>query len=63
LYRSTKTFPKRLSHPFQVFGESETKFFYKVVDAQLTFVKDANGKVTGLILHQMGIDQRAIKTK
>jgi hypothetical protein len=34
--------------------ESETNFFYTVVDAQLTFVKDAKGKVTELVLHQNG---------
>lgn len=39
---------------FQVFPESETRFFYRVVDAQLTFVKDSSGKVTGLVLHQDG---------
>jgi len=44
---------------FPVFAESETKFFYKVVEAQLTFVKDASGKVTSLILHQGGMDQTA----
>lgn len=44
---------------FPVFAESETKFFYKVVDAQLTFVRDEAGKVTALILHQNGMDQRA----
>jgi hypothetical protein len=47
----------------QVFAESETKFFLKVVDAQLTFVKDANGKVTGLVLHQNGRDLPANKIK
>ncbi|MCI0693643.1 serine hydrolase [candidate division KSB1 bacterium] len=46
---------------FPVFPESETKFFYKVVDAQLTFQKDGNGKVTSLILHQGGRDQTAKK--
>lgn len=44
---------------FPVFPESETKFFYKVVEAQLTFVKGDDGKVTSLILHQGGIDQTA----
>ncbi|HEX7184527.1 MAG TPA: DUF3471 domain-containing protein, partial [Thermoanaerobaculia bacterium] len=43
----------------EVFPESETKFFYTVVDAQLTFVKDDKGQVTHLILHQNGMDQRA----
>jgi serine-type D-Ala-D-Ala carboxypeptidase/endopeptidase len=41
---------------FEVFPESETDFFYKVVDAQLTFVKDSTGSVTQLILHQNGRD-------
>jgi|CXWL01.1.fsa_nt_gi CubicO group peptidase (beta-lactamase class C family) len=44
---------------FPVFAKSENKFFYKVVEAQLTFVKDESGKVTSLILHQGGIDQTA----
>ncbi|HVV70658.1 MAG TPA: DUF3471 domain-containing protein [Verrucomicrobiae bacterium] len=46
---------------FQVFPESETEFFYTVVDAQLTFVKDKDGKVTELVLHQNG-DKTARKT-
>ena len=37
----------------EMFPESETKYFLKVVDAQLTF---AEGEV---VLHQNGIDQRA----
>ncbi len=47
----------------QVFPESESTFFYKVVDAQITFVKDDSGKVTALVLHQGGMDQTARKTK
>ncbi len=39
---------------FPLFAESETEFFLKVVDAQITFVKDADGKVNQLILHQGG---------
>jgi CubicO group peptidase (beta-lactamase class C family) len=48
---------------FPVFAESETRFFYKVVEAQLTFNKDDSGKVTSLILHQGGIDQTARKVE
>jgi serine-type D-Ala-D-Ala carboxypeptidase/endopeptidase len=48
---------------FPIYPESETKFFYKVVDAQLTFVKDASGKVTHLVLHQNGMNQNAKKTE
>jgi len=46
-----------------IFAESETKFFLRVVEAQLTFVKDAQGKVTHLILHQGGRDQQAKKVE
>jgi hypothetical protein len=46
---------------FQILPESETNFFYKVIDAQITFVTDSKGKVTGLVLHQNG-DKSAKKT-
>jgi CubicO group peptidase (beta-lactamase class C family) len=48
---------------FQLFGESETEFFYKVVEARITFVKNADGDVTRLILHQHGRDMPAMKIK
>ncbi|HSG39996.1 MAG TPA: serine hydrolase [Thermoanaerobaculia bacterium] len=38
----------------EIFPESETKFFLKVVDAQVEFVRGADGKVTGLVLEQGG---------
>jgi len=47
----------------EIFPEAETKFFYRVVDAQLTFVKDAQGRVTGLVLHQGGKNQLATKIR
>jgi CubicO group peptidase (beta-lactamase class C family) len=46
----------------ELFPESETKFFLKAVDAQITFVKDEQGQVTHLILHQGG-DRQAKKIK
>lgn len=46
---------------YPVFAKSEDKFFYKVVEAQLTFKKDESGKVTSLILHQGGMDQTAMR--
>ncbi len=46
---------------FPVFAESATKFFYKVVDAQLTFVPAADGNPAHLILHQGGMNQKATK--
>ena len=39
---------------FRLYAESETKFFLRDADAQITFVKDASGKVSELILHQGG---------
>jgi CubicO group peptidase (beta-lactamase class C family) len=39
---------------FDVFAESETKFFLKVVDAQIEFVRNSEGKVDKLILYQAG---------
>jgi CubicO group peptidase (beta-lactamase class C family) len=38
----------------ELYPEAETKFFLKVVDGQVEFVKDEAGKVTGLILVQGG---------
>jgi|GEM_PF-392981 len=42
-----------------IFPESEAKFFYRAVNAQLSFTRDASGAVTGLILHQGGREQPA----
>ncbi|MGB8957865.1 MAG: serine hydrolase [Candidatus Aminicenantales bacterium] len=47
----------------ELFPESETRFFLKVVDAQVDFVLDAAGRVTGLVLHQGGQDLPAKKIR
>lgn len=47
----------------EIFPSSETEFFYKVVDANISFEKDAEGNVTGLILDQMGQRFKAPKIK
>jgi D-alanyl-D-alanine carboxypeptidase len=47
----------------ELFPESETRFFLKVVDAQVDFVVDASGAVTGLVLHQGGQDLPAKKIR
>jgi hypothetical protein len=44
-----------------LFAESETKFFLKVVDAEVEFIKNDKGEVTHLILHQGGQDQKGTK--
>jgi CubicO group peptidase (beta-lactamase class C family) len=46
---------------FQLFAESDTRFFVKVVDAQVDFVKDASGAVTQAVLHQSGRDIKGTK--
>jgi CubicO group peptidase (beta-lactamase class C family) len=38
----------------ELFPESETKFFFKTEDLQLTFIKDEQGKVTGIEFHYEG---------
>lgn len=47
----------------EVFPSSETEFFLKVVDAQITFVRGPEGKVDQLVLHQGGRDTPAKKRK
>jgi len=44
---------------FELFPESATKFFLKVVAAQISFETDADGSVTRLVLHQNGRDLSA----
>jgi D-alanyl-D-alanine-carboxypeptidase/D-alanyl-D-alanine-endopeptidase len=44
---------------FEIFPEAEKQFFLKVVDAQLTFETDAQGKAIAAVLHQNGLNQRA----
>jgi serine-type D-Ala-D-Ala carboxypeptidase/endopeptidase len=48
---------------FEVFAEKEGEFFLKVVDAQITFLKDESGAISSLVLHQNGADQKARKSR
>ncbi|WP_025642126.1 serine hydrolase [Schnuerera ultunensis] len=48
---------------FEIFPESEEEFFYKVVDAKITFQKDDTGNVTHLILYQNAQEIPANKIK
>jgi hypothetical protein len=45
----------------QVFPESATEFFLKVVDAQITFEVEDGAKAAALVLHQAGRDLRAAR--
>lgn len=48
---------------FPVFATSETEFFYKVVDARITFMANDVGKIDKLVLHQNGRDLKAFRLK
>lgn len=43
----------------EIYPESQRDFFYKVVDAQISFEADASGRVTGLTLRQNGANMPA----
>jgi serine-type D-Ala-D-Ala carboxypeptidase/endopeptidase len=45
----------------RIYPESDSKFFYKIVDAQIRFESDKDGKVTRLVLHQHGKDMPAAR--
>ncbi|MES2776050.1 MAG: serine hydrolase [Bacteroidota bacterium] len=47
----------------EMFAETTEKFFLKVNDAELQFVKDGSGKVTSVLLNQSGRDTEAKKVK
>ena len=48
---------------FEIFPESETTFSPRAFVAKLTFVKDADGKVTGVQLEQGGRETNGKKIK
>jgi CubicO group peptidase (beta-lactamase class C family) len=45
-----------------MFAESETKFFLKVVDAQVEFFTDASGAVTHAVMYQNGRERKVTRT-
>lgn len=58
--RDNRLFVKASGQPdYEVLPEGKDRFFYTVVDARITFERDASGAVTGLVLHQNGQDMRA----
>jgi hypothetical protein len=64
LRRGDKLISQATAQPeVELFPESETRFFLKVVDAQIDFVVDASGAVTGLVLHQGGQNLPAKKVR
>ncbi len=62
--KDDKLFAQPTGQPvFRLYPESESKFFIKEADAQVSFVRNSEGEVTHLILHQMGVDQKMEKRK
>jgi hypothetical protein len=47
----------------RLWPESARDFFLKELDAQVTFMRDTNGAVTGLVVHQFGRDRPARKIR
>lgn len=47
---------------YEVFPESDRTFFYRVVNAQLTFELAPDGTASALVLHQHGRDRRAVRS-
>jgi hypothetical protein len=37
-----------------IYPSAPDEFYYTIVDAQITFTRDASGQVVGLVLHQGG---------
>ena len=48
--------------PLAIFAESETKFFLKVVDAQVEFFTDSGGAVTHAVMSQNGRERNVPRT-
>lgn len=62
--RDKRLFAQATNQPeFELFAEKETKYFLKINDATVEFVKDTNGNVTELILSQNGRQARGKKIK
>jgi serine-type D-Ala-D-Ala carboxypeptidase/endopeptidase len=50
-------------HKNEIFPEGVRDYFFKALDAQITFVTDGNGRATELILHEGGTDLHANRIK
>jgi len=46
---------------YEIFAASPTEFFYRVVEASVTFKVEADGQVPALIIHQNGRDTKALR--
>ena len=65
IYREGEKFMSQATNqnPIEIFAESETVFYPKVMEAKLTFLKDADGKVNAVRLNQGGREITGKKIK
>ncbi|MCF8243842.1 MAG: serine hydrolase [Saprospiraceae bacterium] len=57
-----KLFAQATGQPeFELFGETERRFFLKVVDAQVDFLPAVDGVVKEMVLHQGGQDMKGVR--
>jgi hypothetical protein len=45
--------------PTEIYPESAEKFFYKTAAAQISFITEADGRATALVLHKDGLERTA----
>ena len=46
---------------YEAFPESDKRFFFRVVNAQITFELASDGTASALVLHQNGRDRRGVR--
>jgi CubicO group peptidase (beta-lactamase class C family) len=62
--RDGRLFTQATGQPeFEVYASKKDEFFLKVVEARVSFTRDGDGKVAGMVLHQNGRDASAPKAK
>jgi CubicO group peptidase (beta-lactamase class C family) len=60
--REGRLFAQATGQPeFELFAETQTRFFLKVVDAQVDFIPGDGGVVKELVLHQGGQDMKGMR--
>ena len=61
-HREGQLFYRAVGQPdIEIFPESDAAFFMKVLPVQVTFQRDKDGQVQGLIHHQNGFEDHAVK--
>lgn len=60
--RDGRLFSRLTGQPeLEIFPEDIDRFFYKAVQAQLTFTRTESGAISGRVLHQNGYEQQAAR--